>query len=59
MPFRVKNGLLPYQKVATKTFKKYLDNFMKIFLDDFIVTWTVIYKSLDYVFKSVENMTLI
>jgi len=24
-------------KVITETFKKYLDNFMKIFLDDFIM----------------------
>jgi len=37
MSFGVKNGPPTYQKVVTKTFKKYLDNFMKIFLDDFIV----------------------
>jgi hypothetical protein len=37
MSFGVKNGPLTYQKIVTKTFKKYLDNFMKIFLDDFIV----------------------
>jgi hypothetical protein len=35
MLFKVKNGPLIYQKVVTKTFRKYLDNFMKIFLDDF------------------------
>jgi hypothetical protein len=35
MLFRVKNGPPTYQKVMTKTFKKYLDSFMKIFLDDF------------------------
>jgi hypothetical protein len=37
MPFGVKSGPLTYQKIVTKTFKDYLDNFMKIFLDDFIV----------------------
>ncbi len=37
MPFGVKSGPLTYQKAVTKTFKDYLDNFMKIFLDDFIV----------------------
>ncbi len=37
MLFGVKNGPPTYQKVVTKTFRKYLDNFMKIFLDDFIV----------------------
>jgi len=37
MPFGVKNGPPTYQRVVTKTFRKYLDSFMKIFLDDFIV----------------------
>jgi hypothetical protein len=35
MPFGVKNEPPTYQKAMTKTFKEYLDNFMKIFLDDF------------------------
>jgi hypothetical protein len=34
MPFGINNGPPTYQKVVTKTFIKYLDNFMKIFLDD-------------------------
>jgi hypothetical protein len=33
----VKNGLPTYYKVVTKAFREYLDNFMKIFLDEFIV----------------------
>ncbi len=37
MSFGVKNGPPTYQSTVTKTFKKYLDNFMKIFLDDFIM----------------------
>jgi hypothetical protein len=37
MSFGVKNGPSTYQRAMTKTFKKYFDNFMKIFLDDFIV----------------------
>jgi len=35
MPFGIKNGPPTYQRAMTKTFKEYLDNFMKIFLDDF------------------------
>jgi hypothetical protein len=56
MMFGVQNGPLTYQRVITKAFKEYLDNFMKIFLDDFIVTWKIIYRSLDCVFKSAENI---
>jgi hypothetical protein len=35
--FGVKNGPPTYQKAITKTFYEYLNNFMKIFLDDFTV----------------------
>ncbi len=37
MSFGVYNGPPTYQRVVTKTFKEYLDNFMKIFLGDFKV----------------------
>jgi hypothetical protein len=37
MPFGVKNGPPTYHRVVTKKFREYLDNFMKIFLDDFIM----------------------
>ncbi len=37
MSFGVKNGTPTYQRAMTKTFNEYLDNFMKIFLDDFTV----------------------
>jgi hypothetical protein len=37
MTFGVKNGLPTYWRAITKTFEEYLDNFMKIFLDNFIV----------------------
>jgi hypothetical protein len=37
MPFGVKNGPPTYQRVVTKTFREYLDSFMKIILHDFIV----------------------
>jgi hypothetical protein len=61
MPFGSKNELAAFQKVVTKSFKEYLDNFMKIFLDDFIVivTWKLICKSSYYAFKSARNTTLI
>jgi hypothetical protein len=37
MLFGVKNEPLTCQRDVTKTLKDYLDKFMKIFLDDFIV----------------------
>jgi hypothetical protein len=37
MPFGVKNGPPTFQKVVRRAFKKYLDHFMRIFLDNFIV----------------------
>ncbi len=37
MPFDVKNGPPTFQIVVSRAFGKYLDQFMKIFLDDFIV----------------------
>ncbi len=35
MLFGVKNGPPTYQRIVIKAFREYLDNFMKIFLDDF------------------------
>jgi hypothetical protein len=37
MSFGVKNGPPTYQRVIIKAFREYIDVFMKIFLDDFIV----------------------
>jgi hypothetical protein len=37
MSFGVKNGPPTYYRVVTKTFREYLNSFMKIFLDDFIM----------------------
>ncbi len=37
MPFGVKNEPPTFQIVVSRTFKEYLDQFVKIFLDDFIV----------------------
>jgi hypothetical protein len=37
MPYRVKNGPPTFQKAIIKTFREYLNNFIKIFLDDFII----------------------
>ncbi len=37
MHFSVKNGPLTFHKIVTKTFRKYMDTFMNIFLDDFII----------------------
>jgi hypothetical protein len=35
--FGVKHGPPTYQRAVTKTFREYIDVFMKIFLDDFMV----------------------
>jgi hypothetical protein len=37
MPFGVKNGPPTFQIAVSKAFRKYLDQFMKIFSNDFIV----------------------
>jgi len=37
MPFGVIDGPPTFQRAINKTFRKYLDQFMKIFLDDFII----------------------
>jgi len=37
MPFGIKNGPPTYLRVVNKTFKDYLDKFMKILKNDFIV----------------------
>ncbi len=37
MPFGVKNGSPTYQRVVIKGFREYIDVFIKIFLDDFII----------------------
>jgi hypothetical protein len=61
MSFGIKNGLLTYQRAITKKFGEYLDSFMKIFwmILYCIMTWKVIYRSLNYIFKSAKNMALI
>jgi len=47
MPFGVKPGL--------PTLKEYLDMFMKIFMDDFIVYSDIICRSSDHVLKSAKK----
>jgi hypothetical protein len=37
MPFGVINGPPTFQRAVSKTFREYLDKFVKTFLDDFIV----------------------
>jgi hypothetical protein len=61
MPFGAKNGPPTHQRVITKTYKEYLDSFMKIFLDDFTV-----YDDMEshlqkfrLCFKSPKNMALV
>jgi hypothetical protein len=36
MPFSVKNGPPTFQRAINKAFRNYLDQFMKIFLDDLV-----------------------
>jgi hypothetical protein len=37
MPFGVKNGPPTFQRIVSKAFIEYLDQFMKMFLDDFAI----------------------
>jgi hypothetical protein len=37
MFFGMKNGPPTFKKIVMKAFKEYLNNFMKIFLDNFII----------------------
>jgi hypothetical protein len=37
MPFGVKNGSPTFQGIVRRAFREYLDQFMNIILDDFIV----------------------
>ncbi len=37
MPFDLCNALATFQKVVTKTFNKYFNNFMQVFFDEFNV----------------------
>ncbi len=37
MPFGIKNGPPNFQRMVNKTLKEYLNQFMKIFLDDFTI----------------------
>ncbi len=37
MPFGVKNGPSTSQRIINKAFKEYLNQFMKIFLDDLMI----------------------
>jgi len=59
MYFGMKNGLPTFQKVVAKTFKEYLDNFMKIFLDNFTIhnDMEIHCRSLDYAFRSARSTT--
>jgi hypothetical protein len=51
MPFGVKNGPPIYQRAIIKAFHEYIDVFMKIFLDDFIV-----FSDLSTHFKKLRNV---
>jgi len=37
MPFSLKNATPTYQQMVSRAFKEYLDNFMKLYLDDFTI----------------------
>jgi hypothetical protein len=57
MPFNAKNELSTYQKAIIKSFHEYIDVFMKIFLDDFIVlmTYQLTLKNLRNIFFNVKK----
>ncbi len=64
--FGANNGPPTYQRIVSRAFKNYLDNLMKMFLDDFIIyddmfiiIWTLIYRNLNCAFRSAKNLGLI
>ncbi len=42
MPFGLCNALVTFQKVVTKTLSKYLNEFMQVFLDNYLVEKKII-----------------
>jgi hypothetical protein len=58
MPFGVKTGPPTFERVVSKVFKEYLDQFMKIFLDDFIVYNDLEshLMKLNFAFRNAENI---
>ncbi len=58
MPFGVKNGPLIFQKARSKSFGKYLDRFMKIFLDDFTIYSDMEshMMKLNFAFRTIKNI---
>ncbi len=58
MPFGVKNGPSTFQRAISRNFKKCLDQFMKIFSDDFTIynDMESHLMKLDFAFRNVENI---
>jgi hypothetical protein len=58
MPFGFKNAPPTHQRTMSKAFKDYLDDFMKLFLDDSwsLVIWIHLYPNYKSVSKSVGSM---
>jgi hypothetical protein len=58
MPFRVKNGPPIYQRAVTKAFPEYIDVFMKIFQDDFIIfsDMSIHLKKIQKVFSKMQRV---
>jgi hypothetical protein len=57
MLFGVKNGPPTYQRIITKAFREYLDNFMKIFMMNLqcTMTWTVICRNSKLCFQKCKE----
>ncbi len=60
LPFGLCNAPTNFQKAVTKTFKKYLNDFMEVFLDDFSVYGNKkdICNNCESVWKNVMSMVL-
>jgi hypothetical protein len=58
MPFGLKNALATNQKAMNKAFKDYVADFMKLFLDDFmiLVIWIPIYSNYENALRNVGSM---
>jgi hypothetical protein len=56
MPFGLCNALATFQKVVTKTFNKYLNEFMQVFLDNYLVKEKIIWHNYKNVYMNVVLM---
>jgi hypothetical protein len=56
MPLGLCNALTTFQKVVTKIFSKYLNEFMQVFFDNYLVKEKIIWHNYKNVYMNVVSM---